>query len=326
VSIIQTNSIVGLGTNGVRINCPVGVNQNYSSDGLVVSGSVVVENSGAEVVTVASENFGVKIKGLTGAPVIYRGQSIFNPFEASLFFSNNFSGGQTSGRRADITSTIRKDIRFNTSYTDSTKGFTGPVFTNASAATGGLYITETLSTYSAPATFQDTVDFGILGSPFNSQSTFNAAYMPKCSGVAEEDDDIINNALLKSVLLSTSTVKFWSVFGTLDNGGVSFGTGRSGNFFRRLFGRAKTTCCCSCSNTPGAQNQGAYTETLQGTWTCIGFSFGRRSCSCYDNEQFHFPIDYSKVWSITNDSVKNTIPANLSGTYNLFGFLIKQPY
>ena len=62
----NVNSISGLGTAGIKINSPVGINTNPTSDGLTILGHVSVVNSSAEVVTVASENFGVKIKGSSG--------------------------------------------------------------------------------------------------------------------------------------------------------------------------------------------------------------------------------------------------------------------
>jgi hypothetical protein len=326
MSATKTNIISGLGSNGVIIDCPVGISANNSSEGLVISGKVVVENSGAEVVTVASENFGVKIRGLTGPALILRNINqgyIRNPFESSVFFSSG-AGGQTSGRRADITSTIDKDIRFNTS--PKNLGLTGPVFTNAGGATGGLYITETNSVFSGNISLNDVIQFGITGSPFNGECRFDANYIPKCPGEATEDDHLINLGLLQQILLGSTTVKTWSVAGGLDNVGWKMGKVRSGNFFLKLFGLNKPKCCCGCQTLPGATNPKSYTEQLQGTWICIGFSFGDRGCSCYDNEEKHIPIDYSAVWKITNNSVKNTLPANLSGTYSLFGILIKPYY
>ena len=57
---------------------------------------------------------------------------------------------------------------------------------------------------------------------------------------------------------------------------------------------------------------------------CIGFHYGIRSCSCYDNEQFHYPIDNSGIWIIRDNSVRGTIAPNFgTSIYNAFGIVFK---
>jgi hypothetical protein len=295
----NVNSISGLGTAGIKINSPVGINTNPTSDGLTILGHVSVVNSSAEVVTVTSENFGVKIKGSSGTP------NTFTRLPSVLQFAD-----KAGVKRACVSSTADKIISFES-------GITGPIMTDASSPTGGIFISNSNSELISKAVFGGTA--GFVG-----QANFDYSYMPSCGGIARNDDELINLNLFNQWILNTTTLKTWSTFGTLDNGGIKMGKRTSNNFFVKLglWGKGEE-CCCGCQTLPGAYNQGAYNELLTGKWLVIGFSRSQRSCSCSDNEQAHFPIDSSNVWTLTNDTIKNTIPAKLSGTYDLFGFAIR---
>ena len=307
---IKVNNISGLGTNGVKIISPVGINTNPPSDGMSISGKVVSINNAAEVVTVSAENFGVKIKAL----------NTFSTDKPSTLNFSTFSGYSLG----NIISTIKNDLIFK-----SSNGLTGFYMTPETppGSTGIFGFNEEY--YSAKQQFEDVVfkePCGFTGTYSNKYSLGNSYYTPKCSGIASNADDLINIQLLNQTILGPSSIKTWSVFGSLDNAGVKWGKNVSGNFFRKLFNWKRVTCCCGCAQTPGSLNQGDYNTVLPGTWIVIAFSVGQRNCSCSDNEQFNFPIDNTAIWKMTNSSIRNTIASNISGTYNLFGIAIKPLY
>jgi hypothetical protein len=298
---VKTNIISGLGTAGLKFDSPVGISANSpSTSGLNIEGHVEVVNSGAEVVTVAGESFGLNIKAPKLVPPLYK------VLASTLQFAD-----RDGIRRNVITSEGSNNLSFVT-------GTTGPVMTNANTLTGGMMYMNTATELNNKNKF-----LGATAANFNNATKFDYGNFPRCSGIPSLDEHLINVNVLRQWILNITTMKTWSVFGTLDNGGIKLGKQRSGNFFKRLFGLAKPTCCCGCQTLPGSYDQGVYNQVLQGTWLIIGFSRSNRACSCYDNEEFHYPVDASAVWSVTNDSVRNTLPAHLSGTYDLFGFAIR---
>lgn len=288
MSEIRVKTIKGLGTAGIKIPNPVGVdNINAPSNGIHgvhVNGVLSVVNSGAQVVTVEAEKFGVKIK----APP--QGSN------SILRFSD-----KDGNDRAGIIASPARELFFES------QGITGMVMN-----TQGLVETK----YSAQFNNKSTIA-GI--STFEGQSFYSLT--PKCSGVPTANDDLVNLEFLKLwYLFSTDRVKLWSVFGTADNGGIAIG--------RVPSGKHKGKCCCGCGTFAGSRNTGVYNTVLTGKWTIIAFGYGIRSCSCGDIEGFFYPIDDSAVWDIENDSIRNTItnPLKLpsSGIYNVFGFAIKK--
>jgi hypothetical protein len=268
MSELKVNSIKSLDTNGVRIDSPVGINTTPPSKGLNVSGRVSVIDNGLEVVTVVSENYGVKIK----APPSNKNSVL------------QFTENDGAAERAFIAANSNNDLIFNT-------GATAAIITGA-----GLFDCLYESVFRGNTTFQST-------SQFQGQATFDSNVIPKTAGVPSADEDLVNLAYIKSILFSPTIVKTFSTFGGLSN------AGQGG--------------CCTYY--PGVLNIGSLNETLVGKWAVIAFSFGVRSCSCYDNEQFHFPIDDSKVFFVENKSIRDTISDNsyFGSVYNVFGFAVK---
>ena len=232
MSELKVNSIKSLDTGGIRINSSVGINTTPPTQGLNVSGRLSVLDNGLEVVTVASENYGVKIK----APPTNK--------NAVLQFTDN--DGETE--RAFVAANSNNDLIFNT-------GTTAAVISGA-----GLFECLYDSLFRGTTTFKGTTQF-------QGQATFDSNVIPKTVGVPEVNDHLVNLAYIKSVLFSPTVVKTFSVFGGINNSG--------------------TNMCCGFK--PGAANTGAYTQGLAGKWAIIAFSVGIRSCSCYDNESFHYP-------------------------------------
>ena len=312
MSNFKVDTISGLGTNGIKINSPVGVNTNAPTTGMSVSGKLSVSSS-AEVVTVEGENFGVKIKAGNST----NAQSI-------LHLTNN--SGSTI--RHKILAPQNKNIEFaipSGIYDATTLAFpsggTGTTF--SIGITGSKISNFSTAIFEQPCSFTGNY---LAGNEYILGGAGSRSLAPKCTGIATENDHIINLELLYQSILGPTTMKTWSVFGSLDNAGVKWGKHVSGNFFRKLFNWKRVTCCCGCRQEPGSLNQGVYNDVLQGTWIVVAFSVGQRSCSCSDNEQFNFPIDDSAVWKITNQSIRSTISSNITGTYNLFGFAFKPLY
>jgi hypothetical protein len=186
--------------------------------------------------------------------------------------------------RAHIKSSVLGDLIFNTG------GATAAVM-----GSDGVFNMLQKTIFNRPVTVNAT-------SRFNNQANFLSNFIPKCSGVPTVDDHLVNFAYLKRFVLGTNTIKTWQVFGNIDNGG------RGG--------------CCRYFN--GSTSTGSYYEGLPGKWVVIGFNFGARSCSCRDNETFHFPIDNSAVWMQTDSSVRQKIAQYLgTNIYSAFGMAIR---
>jgi hypothetical protein len=266
MSELKVNSITPLSTTGIRFNSPVGINTVAPNSGLQINGKLNVVDNNLEVVTVGTQNYGIKIKASPSTN------------ESILQFAN-YDGSE----RAHIKSTASGDLIFNTSGV-----------TAAQMSLGGGFNVLSTAQFNKPVTFNGTTQF-------NNQATFLSNFIPKCAGVPTVDEHLVNLAYLKKFTFSPNTVKTWQVFGNVNNGGFNG--------------------CCSYYN--GCASTGDYSTTLAGKWLIIGFSFGQRGCSCYDNEQFHFPIDRSAVWNITSNSVQSTITTYLGTPYNAFGIAVK---
>jgi len=276
MSELKVNSLSPNTGTGIKINSPVGVNTNAPTTGMSVSGKLNVIDNNLEVVTSSGASYGLRIK----APA--------SNTDSILQFSN-FDGTP----RATISANSSNDLIF------SPGGQTAAVMTGK-----GVFNVLQKTFFKNTATFQGTVNF-------NDQVTFSKDTIPKTNGIPNLDEHLVNLLFLKRFVLGTSTIKTWSVFGTIDNGGVN--------------------SCCGAKYGVGGVNganskQGAYTQSLPGKWLIIGFSYGVRSCSCYDNETYHFPIDNSAVWQINGDNgetIRSTIQARLGTPYNAFGFAIR---
>jgi hypothetical protein len=282
MSEIQVKTIKGLGTAGITIKNPVGFDDIAApSNGISVNGVISVVNSGVQVVTVESENFGIKIK----APPQNSG--------SILRFADN-SGND----RAAIVASFEKELMFES------QGVTGVVMNNQE-----LFETKYASQFRNTSTLAGETQF-------LEQSTFSLP--PKCSGTPILDEHLVNLNFLKLwYLFSPERVKLWSYFGNVENTGLAIPKVPSG--------KRKGKCCCGCGSYPGSRNPGDYKTILTGKWTIVAFGIGKRSCSCYDNEEFHFPIDDSAVWNLEDNSVYNTISGKMPGVslYKGFGFEVK---
>ena len=62
MSNFKVDTISGLGTNGIKINSPVGVNTNAPTTGMSVSGKLNVIDNNLEVVTSSGASYGLRIK------------------------------------------------------------------------------------------------------------------------------------------------------------------------------------------------------------------------------------------------------------------------
>ena len=266
MSELKVNSITPLSTSGIRFNSPVGINTNAPNSGLKISGKLNVIDNNLEVVTVGTQNYGIKIKASPSTN------------ESILQFAN-YDGSE----RANIKSTSQGDLIFTTNGA-----------TAAQMSAGGGFNVLSKTQFNRPVTFNGTTQF-------NNQATFLQNFIPKCGGVPTVDEHLVNLAYLKRFTFSTTSVKTWQVFGNANNGGVS-------------------GCCTYFS---GCASTSDYSNILAGRWLVIGFSFGKRSCSCYDNEQFHFPIDRSAIWFVNSNSVQNTISTYFPSVYNAFGLAVK---
>jgi hypothetical protein len=278
MSELKVNTITPATTTGIRINSPVGVNTNAPSSGMQISGKLNVIDNNLEVVTVASSNYGIKIKAPTSNN------------EAILQFSN-YDGTP----RATISANKTNDLIFRTG------GATAAIMSGS-----GVFKIEQQAQFNKPVTVNGV-------SQFNATAVFDANHIPRCSGSPVIDQQLVNLGYLKRYIINDTTVKTWSVFGNINNGGLGG--------------------CCSYYNGVGNNNAvnsacGAYGVNLPGEWLVVAFSFGVRGCSCFDNEQFHFPVDQSKVWVIdgdNGDTIQNTIVSRggISNIYNVFGFAIR---
>jgi hypothetical protein len=276
MSELKVNSITSKTGTGIKINSPVGINTNAPSSGMNISGKLNVIDNNLEVTTVSGSSYGLRIK----APP--------SNTDAVLQFSN-FDGTP----RATISSNVSNDLIF------SPGGQTAAVMSG-----NGIFTVLQKTLFKGISYFNGNAFF-------NKQATFSQNAIPKSNGVPVLGEHLVNLLYLKRFVLGTTTVKTWSVFGNIDNGGING--------------------CCKYFNGVGNVNgpnnkQGAYTEVLPGKWLVVGFSYGVRSCSCHDNESFHFPIDNSAVWQINGDNgetVRTTIAARLGTPYNAFGFAIR---
>jgi len=209
----------------------------------------------------------------------------------SVLQFSNYDGTE----RATISSNSSNDLIFKAG------GATAAVMSG-----GGVFQIQQQAQFNKPTTFKGITQF-------NNNTTFSSTAIPTCSGVPYRDEHLVNLAYLKRYVLNDTTVKTWSVFGDVNNAGFQ-------------------GCCThykGVGNINGVNSNtaiGCYAEQQSGSWLIVGFSYGQRGCSCYDNEQFHFPIDKSKVWIISGDyaqTVQNTIIANLGSAYNAFGIAIR---
>jgi hypothetical protein len=320
MSDIKVNTISGLGTGGIKILSPVGLSANSPVSGLAVQGKISVGSS-AEVVTVAGENFGVNIKAYN---------TTYTPSKISTLEFTNKNGAY----RNKITAEADNSLYLRSAAPNNPYGVTGINFSAGGTSgtfswgEGNQYLASVIKSLNfSDAVFEEPCEFtGNSNNDYFFGGQGSSSIPPKCTGVATDHDHLINLDLLNETILGPTTLKTWSVFGSLQNTGVKWGQHVSGNFFRKLFNWKRVTCCCGCAQTPGALNPGVYNQVLQGTWIVVGFSVGQRNCSCSDNEQVNFPIDDAAVWTITNSTIKSTISSHLSGTYNLFGFALKPLY
>lgn len=267
MSELKINTISPLSGTGIRFNSPVGINTVAPNSGLQINGKLNVVDNNLEVVTVGTQNYGIKIKS---SPLT----------DESILQFANYDGSE----RATIKSTSIGDLIF-----------TAGGATAAQMLPGGLFDVLYSAQFNKPVVFNGTTQF-------NRQATFSSTYIPKCSGTPTVNEHLVNLQYLKRFSWKPDSIKTWSVFGGIDN------NGRGG--------------CCQYFS--GSADTESYYDTLAGTWVVIGFHFGTRGCSCYDNETFHFPIDNSGVWSLSNTSVRQTIAANFGGNiYNAFGIAVK---
>jgi hypothetical protein len=186
MSEIQVKTIKGLGTAGITIKNPVGFDDIAApSNGFSVNGVVSVVNSGVQVVTVESENFGIKIK----APP--------QNSDSILRFTDN-SGND----RAAIVASFEKELMFES------QGVTGVVMNNQ-----GLFETKYASQFRNNSTLAGQTQF-------SGQSSFSLT--PKCSGTPILDEHLVNLNFLKLwYLFSPERVKLWSYFGNVENDGIA---------------------------------------------------------------------------------------------------------
>lgn len=133
----------------------------------------------------------------------------------------------------------------------------------------------------------------------NGQATFAASVIPQCGGVPTTTTHLTNKAYVDTKFLpQLSTIKAWS------------------SWPNQLYSYAG----CNVY----ANNSGAFSEVLTGTWIVIAWTWTMSGCSRDDNESFYCYPNSSRTWTITNNSVAATVGSIYQTTTpNAAGICIK---
>lgn len=283
MSELKVNAISGLGNAGVKINAAVGIN----------TAPPTATQDGLYVKGNVDVNGAIEVVTVTAENYGVRIKSPNNTSNSTLQFT-------------DLAGVERGYIRATPSNV---------LGINAGGITGMTISQATIdhlinSRFSNDATFNDVTSFNSTNTfSTSSVSNFNGAVnlnnttdVAKCYGNATLDDDIVNFRTLKKYSFSIDNVKTWQV-----------GPGGYNNdcFNNRCCGQA-------C----GSEELGSYDQRLDGTWIVLGWRRKIIGCSCSDNETFDIFPSVSRVWRVTNNTIKNTIAATGLGVPS-FGFAVK---